>query len=140
VSHLHATLDQKTYPASAGRKFGLTVGIAFLVLSGIAGWRGHPTTLVVLGSLGAVLILAGLTVPTALRRVDRTWMKLALLISRVTTPIFMGVIYYVVLSPVGMLRRAFGANALVHHAGRNGQAGVWFDRSASARSNLDRLF
>ena len=131
---------QKTYTAAAGRKFGLTVGIAFTVLAGIAWWRGHPTTLVVFASLGVALILAGLVVPTALRRVESGWQNLALLISKVTTPIFMGVIYYVILTPVGVLRRTFGANALVHTAGQNGQSGVWFDRSNSARSSLDRLF
>jgi hypothetical protein len=42
-----------------------------------------------------------------------------------------------VLTPVGLLRRAFGKNALIH---RTGPAGVWYDRSTAARSSLDRLF
>ena len=125
------------YTAAAGRRFGLTVGIALAVFSGIARWRGHPTTFLVLVSLGGALILAGLTIPTLLGPVDRAWMKLAHLISRITTPIFMGVIYFVVLTPVGVLRRAFGANGLVH---RDGPHGLWFDRSAKSRGSLDRLF
>lgn len=125
------------YSASAGRKFGLTVGIAFAVFSGIASWRGHPTTFVVLASLGGALILAGLVIPAKLRVVDNAWMKLALLISKVTTPVFMSVIYYVVLTPVGLVRRAFGANSLVHRAG---PTGLWINREGSARSSLDRLF
>jgi hypothetical protein len=124
------------YTASAGRKFGLTVGLAFAVFSGIAFWRGHPTTFTVLASLGAALVLAGLVVPKQLRVVDNAWMKLALLISKVTTPIFMGVIYFLVLTPIGILRRAFGANSLVH---RSGATGYWTDRGGS-RSSLDRLF
>ena len=50
--------------AAQGRRFGLTVGGAFLVFAAIAWWRGHPTTIDVLGSLGGVLCLAGLVVPT----------------------------------------------------------------------------
>jgi hypothetical protein len=126
------------YTAAAGRKFGLTVGIAFGALAGIASWRGHPTTFAVLGSLGAALILGGLVAPKQLRVVDHAWMKLALIISRVTTPIVMGIIYFVVLTPVGALRRAFGSNSLVHKPGTTG--GVWFDRSPSPRGALDRLF
>jgi hypothetical protein len=125
------------YTASAGRKFGLTVGIAFGVLAGIAFWRGHPTTTTVLGSLGGLLVLGALVAPSALGPIDRAWMKLALLISKVTTPIFMGVVYFVVLTPVALIRRAFGGNALVH---RTGVSGVWFDRTATSRSSLERLF
>jgi hypothetical protein len=124
------------YTAAAGRKFGFTVGIAFLVLAGIAFWRGHPTTLRVLGSLGGVLVLAGLIVPTMLGPVEKGWMQFALLLSKVTTPIFMGVVYFVVLTPIGILRRAFGGSALVH---KPGDLGFWADRGGS-RSALDRQF
>lgn len=127
----------ETYTASAGRKFGLTVGVAFGVLAGIAWWRGHPIVAAVMGIFGGGLTLAALAIPTALGPVDRSWMKLALLISKVTTPIFMGVIYFVVLTPVAVVRRMFGANALVHPDGAHG---VWLDRTATARSSLERLF
>jgi hypothetical protein len=50
--------------AAQGRRFGLTVGCAFLVFAGIAWWRGHPTTTNVLGTLGGVLSVAGLIIPT----------------------------------------------------------------------------
>jgi hypothetical protein len=125
------------YTAAAGRKFGLTVGIAFAVLSGIALWRGHSTTFAILVGLGATLILAGVAIPAALGPVDRGWMKIALMISRVTTPIFMGIVYFVVITPVAVVRRLFGANSLVH---RPGPHGFWFDRHDTARSSLERLF
>ncbi|MEO8194714.1 MAG: hypothetical protein ABI681_12760, partial [Gemmatimonadales bacterium] len=37
-------------------------------------------------------------------------------LSRVTTPIFMSIVYFVVLTPIGLLRRSFGSNPLVHDA------------------------
>jgi hypothetical protein len=125
------------YTAAAGRKFGLTVGIAFLVLAGIAFWRGHPTTLRVLGTLGGVLVVAGLIVPTMLGPVEKAWMKFALLLSKITTPIFMGIVYFVVLTPIGLIRRTFGKSALVHP---QADLGFWADRSASPPSALDRQF
>jgi Saxitoxin biosynthesis operon protein SxtJ len=124
------------YTAAAGRKFGLTVGIAFLVLAAIGRWRGHPTTFLVLGILGACLVLGGLVVPTMLGPVERAWMKLAALISKVTTPIFMGVVYFIILTPIGLLRRMFAANPLAHKAGPHG---FWADRGHS-RSSLERQF
>jgi hypothetical protein len=92
----------------------------------------------VLGSVGALLVLAGLVIPTSLGPVERSWMKLAGLISKVTTPIFMGVVYFVILTPIGLLRRAFAGSALVHKPAAGG--GFWADRSQSPRGALDRQF
>jgi hypothetical protein len=137
LAHAVSARLSTEYTAAAGRKFGVTVGVAFLVLSGILLWRGHPTSSTVFGTLGGLLALGGLLVPRSLGPVDRAWMRLAHLISRVTTPIFMGVIYFLVLTPAGLLRRAIGGNALVHKTGAHG---VWFNRTDSPRSSLDRLF
>ncbi len=97
---------------SEGRRFGVTVGAAFLVLGGISWWRGHPTAPLVLWGLGGSLLLLGLVVPGSLGPVYRGWMGLAHLISKVTTPVFMGLIYFVVLTPVGFLRRTLSRSPL----------------------------
>lgn len=100
--------------AAQGRRFGFTVGGAFLVFAGLAWWRGHPASTLVLATLGGLLTTAGLIVPSHLGPVERGWMALARVISKVTTPIVMGVMYLLVLSPVGWLKRIVAGNALVH--------------------------
>jgi hypothetical protein len=121
-----------------GRRFGLTVGGAFLVFAAIAYWRGHPTSTAVLGGLGATLALAGLIIPAHLGPVERAWMRLAHLISKVTTPIVMGVMYLLVLTPVGLLRRLFGGNPMIHVARG---ASYWHPRPEGRRAgNLTRQF
>ena len=123
-------------PRSRGRQFGLTVGVAFAVLSAVARWRGHPVSFVTLGGLGAALILAGLAIPAALGPVERVWMTVAQMLSKVTTPIFMSIVYFGILTPIGLLRR-LGGNPLKHRAGPEG---FWLDRRQSPRSILDRQF
>jgi Saxitoxin biosynthesis operon protein SxtJ len=125
------------YTAAAGRKFGLTVGGAFAVFSLIAWWREHATALAVFTALALLLSATALITPRQLGPVDRGWMKLAHLISKVTTPIFMGVIYYLVITPFGVVRRRIAGSALVH---RPGEHGLWFDRAASPPGSLERLF
>src|SRR5947208_3461818 len=53
------------------RKFGLTVGPAFLVLSGVLLWRGRYPAATVTGSLGGLLILLALVAPRVLGPVER---------------------------------------------------------------------
>ena len=121
--------------AAQGRKFGLTVGGAFLVLSAIAWWRGHPITVTVLGSLGAVLAVAGLVVPTMLGPVEKAWMGLAHAISKVTTPIFMGVVYFLVILPIGLVRRLTGNSPIVPR----GRAASRWDAHVPAVADGERM-
>ena len=110
-----------------GRKFGLTVGLAFGVLATITWWRDHQLLMQLFGGLAAVLILAGALIPGRLGPVYRAWMGLAHLISRVTTPIFLAIIYFLVIGPIGLLMRLFGRNPLRH---RPEQGSLWLSRSA----------
>jgi hypothetical protein len=124
--------------AAEGRRFGLTVGAAFLVLTAFLVWRSHLKTAAVFGAIGTLLVIAGLAVPTRLGPVERGWMKFAHLISKVTTPIVMGVMYLLVLTPFGFLRRVFGGNPLEHAPDAGG---YWKQRPAGrGRSNLTRQF
>lgn len=121
-----------------GRKFALTVGAAFLVLAGVTWWRGHPRVSITLAALGGALVLAGLIVPGNLDRVYRAWMGLAHLISRITTPILMGLVYFVVLAPIAFGMRAFGYDPLRQR--RRASSG-WQPRDPGARrGDLSRQF
>lgn len=110
-----------------GRKFGFTVGGAFLVLASISVWRGHVIAPSVLTTLGVLLVLGGLFVPGQLGPVYGAWMGLAKVISRFTTPIFMGIVYFLVLTPMAIVRRLIGGNPM-RHAATDGS--YWASRSA----------
>ena len=93
--------------------------------------------LVILSTLGGLLFVAGLVVPRQLGPVERAWMALARAISKVTTPIIMGIVYFVVLMPVGLAVRLAGRNPLTRqHRGPS----YWVDRSSEAKTDLQRQF
>src|SRR5690606_20135097 len=116
---------------------GLVVGGAFLVIAAIGIWRDHQYVVWVGTVLGSALVLAGLIIPTHLGPVQRQWMRLAHAISRVTTPIVMSILYFVVITPAGLLLRAFGRNPL-RHSGSGG--GYWIERTAEDRTDMRRQF
>jgi hypothetical protein len=125
--------------AANGRRFGLTVGTAFLLLALVAWWRGHPTAAAVLSGFGGILAVAAFAIPTRLEPVQRAWMKLAYAVSRVTTPIVMGIMYLLVLTPAGVLRRTLSRNPLVHH---EVESSYWRRRPEGARrsASMERQF
>ena len=102
----------KSYSAEKGRRFALTLGAALAVNAFIAWWRGRELLPFILIGISSVLNAAGLIAPTRLEPLERAWMALAHAISRVTTPIFMGIVYFLVLSPIGAIRRIAGSNPI----------------------------
>lgn len=133
-------MDASSAPAAearAGRTFGLTVGSAFAVLAAISWWRGHAAPPVVLGTLGGALLLAALALPRHLLPVERGWMRLAHAISRVTTPLLVGVLFYLVLTPVALVMRAFGRNVLRHPLVNDS---YWIVRDPTQRGSMTEKF
>ena len=119
------------------RHFAFTVGAAFALLALLAWWRGRGAALV-LAVPGALLVVAGALAPARLGGVHRAWMALALAISRVTTPLFMAVVYFVVLTPVGLVMRLCGRRPLGR--ARHGES-AWVERAEGARrGDLRRQF
>lgn len=106
------TSSSTEFTARDGRRFGVQVGIAFAVLGALLLWRERAVLAAIGGTLSALLVLGGLAVPARLGPVYRGWMAVALAISKVTTPIFMAVVYFLVLTPTGLLLRVAGRNPL----------------------------
>src|SRR5215471_9064746 len=95
------------------REFGLTVGIALILLGGwwfYAGrWKLVATSFL---AFGPALVILGSLFPSALVLANRAWMALAKLLSLITTPIILAIIFFGVLMPIGALKRFFGWDPL----------------------------
>jgi hypothetical protein len=95
------------------RSFAFTTGGIVAILFGLffpwvleRPWPRWPWIVV------AVLVVLAIAAPMALRPVYRTWMRLGLLMSKVTTPLILGIVFYGVVSPVGLFRRALGRSSI----------------------------
>jgi hypothetical protein len=121
--------------SAEGRRFGLTVGIPFLLLGAVTTWRGAAVTPYVFFGLGGLMLLAALVAPTQLGPVEKAWMKLAHLISKVTTPLFMGVVYFLIFTPMGLVRRLLGKDSL-----RRDRKAATYWMPATPAGSMERQF
>jgi hypothetical protein len=87
------------------RKFGLTVGGAFLVFAAIRSYLHFGNFAIVLFGVGSALSAFGLVFPAALRPVEKAWMALAHVLAYVNTRIILTVVFYLVFTPIGLIAR-----------------------------------
>lgn len=93
------------------RKFGLLVGGVFVLLAALLWWRDKPADVYFAGA-GAFLIALGVICPRGLKWIYLGWMFLALILGHVVSTILLTLLYYLVISPIGLLARIAGKDFL----------------------------
>lgn len=98
------------------RKFGFTMAAAFGLFGGIAAWRGHGFSLILL-AIALFFLFFGLVWPAALKSVQKLWMTLALLMGWVMSRVILTVIFYAAVTPIGLILRLSGKDLLDKRSG-----------------------
>lgn len=95
------------------RNFGLTMLIGLGVLGSLLAWKHHSSTPVyACGAIGvAILVISVVSRPVGLL-LYRIWMGLGYGMGMVMSPIFLGLVYFVVFTPVGLLMRLVGRDPM----------------------------
>jgi hypothetical protein len=123
------------------RNFGLVTGLLLALLLGIAipAVLGRPLPAWP-WMLGGSLAACGLLAPMRLRPVYRTWMRFGLFMGRVTTPVILAAVFFLVLTPTAFLRRVFGGeDALARRLDAQADTYRVKSRTPSAR-NMERPY
>jgi len=104
----------------AEREFGLIVGGAFTLLGSWWLYRGKFTSAAhIVVPLGLVLFLLGIIIPRVLVYPNKAWMKLAEGMSFVSTRIILAIVFFGVLTPIGLIKRAMGWDPLHRRSERS---------------------
>ena len=128
------------------RSFGLVVGGVFTALWFLF-WGPLPYFLErggnypVLAGIGIVLMVLGATIPRVLKPVYLGWMGVAVVIGSVVTPVILTIFFFLVLTPVGLLFRLLGRDALTRKIDR-GASTYWLKKEypIADRSRYENFF
>ena len=101
----------------AEREFGLIVGGMLLLLSSwwIYRHKFHSISQITF-PIAALLLILGIIFPRALVYPNRAWMALAEVLSFISTRIILAFVYFVVITPIGVVKRFFGWDPLHRRA------------------------
>lgn len=100
-------------PPSMGsdRSFGVVFAIVFCLIGVWPLKSGQEPKTWALGASAAFLSLA-LLAPRLLRLLNLVWFKFGIALHRLVTPVVMAAMFYLVLTPVGLLMRASGKDPM----------------------------
>ena len=95
------------------RDFALATGGVIVVLFGfVLPWVldfSRPTWPWI---LAAILVALGLITPMALQPIYKVWMRFGLILSSITTPVIMGLVYFLIITPTGLARRLLSGDPM----------------------------
>ncbi len=126
------------------RTFGWQVGVVFLLIGGFLAWRWDEVGTLVrtLSGLGGALLVLGFVAPTFLRPVYKVWMGLALVLGFVMSHVLLAVVFFGLVTPIGLVMRLFGHDPLGRRVAPPGGT-YWKDREAydvHDRERMERSF
>jgi hypothetical protein len=127
---------------ASNKRFGLVVGGIAVAFGCIRAWWHSEIGWVsgVLIAIGLVLIVAALIKPDVLEGVHRGWMKLGLLLHKITNPIFLGGMYVIAIVPTGLMMRAFGLDPMGRRRPRGDTYWIARDKGSSTAQSLEKPF
>ena len=105
-------MNSKNIVLPTNRKFGFFFTGVFLLLGVYLIHEALVNYSYILFSISASLFFITLLKPDTLLPLNKLWMRLGLLLSLIISPIVLGVIFFGLFTPVGLLLRLFGRDEL----------------------------
>jgi hypothetical protein len=96
---------------SSDRAFGIVFAVVFALIGLLPlafGGGGRVWALAV----GAAFLAVALAFPRVLAPLNRLWLRFGLLLHRIVSPLVLGIMFFLVVTPMGLLMRALGKDLL----------------------------
>jgi hypothetical protein len=110
-SHEFQHREEEAVKTSSNRSFGLVFAAFFALLAALGVWHAGSRWPIWLG-LSALSLVLALGAPRVLAPFNKVWTKFGLLLHRIISPIFLTLLFYGCIAPVGFLMRLSGKDPL----------------------------
>lgn len=96
----------------SNRKFGIFFTFVFVTTATYFFWEGSTQVSAILGVLAALFSLVTIIKSELLLPLNKLWMRFGLLLGMIVNPIVLGLIFFLIFTPISFLMRLFGRDEL----------------------------
>ena len=109
----HERIDRhEEVVGSSDRSFGFVFAGVFTIITLVKLWRGWTDWGYLWLGLAIAFAVAAAAAPSILAPLNRLWLKIGLALHKVMTPLIMGLLFFLVVTPIGLVMRASGKDML----------------------------
>jgi hypothetical protein len=125
---------------SEWKKFGITMGIILSVIGFFLLWKKNNNYNYIL-FLAAAFFITGLILPSILRPIYKAWMALAVVMNFIMTRVIMAVIFYLIVTPTGLIASLTGKKFLDMKIDKSAKS-YWIirEKTNKLKSDYERQF
>ena len=121
---------------SSNRSFGIVFFVVFLLIT------LYPLTYsqdirVWSAIISIIFLVLGLLNSKILTPLNKLWFKFGIFLGKIISPIIMGIIFFIVVTPIGLLMRLFGKDVLNL---KNNKSSTYWIKKADQKSSMEKQF
>lgn len=120
---------------NAVKKTGLTVGVVLLIISMLL-WYLDKLTFIYFSTIGGLFVILAVIAIPVLRPFHKLWMMLALLMGFVMSRVILTILYYFVLTPIGLIAKLIGKKFMPLTYDKNAIT-YWEKRENTVKQKID---
>ena len=111
---------------SSNRSFGIVFFILFLIISLYPLLNSEPIKIWFL-IIALIFLVLGLINSKILTPLNKLWFNFGIILGKIVSPFVMGVIFFFVVTPIGLIMRLLGKDLL--NLKYNGNKSYWIEKS-----------
>ena len=119
-------MNFKNIKISSNRSFGIVFFIFFLIVSIFPLFKDEDIRIWAV-IVAIIFLILGLLNSSVLSPLNKIWFKFGILLGNFISPIIMGLVFFIVITPTAFLMRAFGKDLL--NLKKNNKKSYWLEKS-----------
>ena len=96
----------------SNKKFGLFFSFIFIFFSSYFFFKSNFILTYIFLFISFIFLLLGLFFPKYLSLLNKGWMIIGLILSKIVNPLVLGIIYFGLFTPIGLFRKLIGKDEL----------------------------
>ena len=129
-------MDKKKIRISSNRSFGIVFFTVFFIVSIYPFFKGGDLRIWSL-IISIIFLILGLLNSKILTPLNKIWFKFGVLLGNIISPIVMGIVFFLVVTPISLLMKALGKDIL--NLKKNTNKSYWIEKTGPKSKMKDQF-